>query len=217
MRLYVTPMAPNAVRVQVIASEKCIQLETVDVSQTLKGEYLRLNPLGQVPALELDDGELITESRTIAEYVDAVSGAPYLFGSTPEERARIGMWERRAEMLLFLPGVEYGHHTHPMFAQWITQHPEWAATLVPRATQMVSLIADRLDHSLFLAGDEVSAADFTAALGYFALVAWGAIPQSERPSVQAWSTAMLARASMEPVRQAAQILEKAPETQGVEV
>ena len=217
MRLYVTPMAPNAVRVQVIALEKCVQLETVDVSQTLKGEYLRLNPLGQVPTLELDDGELIAESRTIAEYVDAVSGAPFLFGSTPEERARIGMWERRAEMLLFNPSVEYGHHTHPMFAQWIQQHPEWVTTLVPQAMQMVGIIADRLDHSLFLAGDEVSAADFTAALGYFAMVAWQAIPPSDRPSVQAWSTAMLARPSMEPVRQAAQLLQKAPGTQGVEV
>jgi len=217
MRLYVTPMAPNVVRVQVIALEMCFALETVDVSATLKGEYLRLNPLGQVPALELDDGELITESRTIAEYVDAVSGAPYLFGSTPEERARIGMWERRAEMLLFNPSVEYGHHTHPMFAQWIQQHPEWVTTLVPQAMQMVGIIADRLEHSLFLAGDEVSAADFTAALGYFAMVAWGAIPSSDRSSVQAWSTAMLARPSMEPVRQAAQLLQKASEPQGVEV
>ena len=120
-------------------------------------------------------------------------------------------------MLLFNPSVEYGHHTHPMFAQWIQQHPEWVTTLVPQAMQILGVIADRLEHSLFLAGDEVSAADFTAALGYFAMVAWGAISPSDRAPVQAWSTAMLARPSMEPVRQAAQLLQKASEPQGVEV
>src|SRR3982751_4048562 len=101
MRLYVTPFAPNALRVQIFMLEKAVTVEVIDVSATQGGEYLELNPLGQVPALELDSGEVITESLTICEYVDAVSGPPRLFGSTPEERARIGMWERRAEMGLF--------------------------------------------------------------------------------------------------------------------
>jgi glutathione S-transferase len=209
MRLYVTPFAPNAMRVQVFMLEKAISADVIDVSTVQAGEYLKLNPLGQVPALELDSGELITESLTICQYLDAMSGEPLLFGSTPEERARIGMWERRAELALFIPSVEYGHHHHPMFAGRIAQHPEWANTLVPKAARMIQVMADQLDRAAFLAGDTFSAADLTAALGYSGLVAFGALPPDAPPSVQTWLQAMMARPSFEPLRQAAQFLQSA--------
>ena len=207
MRLYITPFAPNAMRVQILMLERGIDADLIDVSASLKGEYLKVNPLGQVPALELDSGEFITESLTICQYMDEVSGEPHLFGSNPEERARIGMWERRAELALFIPSVEYGHHTHPMFAGIIEQHPEWAKSLVPKALRMIDLMAEELEKTSFLAGDEVSAADFTAALGYFGLIAFGAISPSKHPSVQRWSQAMMARQSMVPLQQAAQFLQ----------
>jgi glutathione S-transferase len=209
MRLYVTPIAPNAMRVQILMLEKGIAAEIVDISSLPAGEFSRINPFGQVPALELDNGEVITESLTICRYLDEISGEPRLFGSTAEERARIGMWERRAELLLFIPSVEYGHHTHAMFAGLITQHPEWAMTLVPKSLRMVDAMAEQLDRCAFLAGDEVSAADFTAALGYSALIAFGALAPSAHPSVQRWSRAMMARPSMAPLIQAAEYLKNA--------
>ena len=91
MKLYVMPFAPNAMRVQIFMLEKGVATDVIDVTPSLKGEYLKINPLGQVPALELDSGEFITESLTICQYLDEVSGPPRLFGATPEERAHIGM------------------------------------------------------------------------------------------------------------------------------
>jgi glutathione S-transferase len=213
MRLYVTPFAPNAMRVQIFMLEKGVTADVIDVSAVQQGEYLKTNPLGQVPALQLDSGEVITESLTICEYLDEISGEPRLFGSTPEERALIGMWERRAELALFIPSIEYGHHTHPMFAGRITQHPEWAKSLVPKALRMIDIMGDQLDNTAHLAGEELSAADFTAALGYFALMAFGAIPPSTRPSVQAWAAKMMARSSMAPLQQAAAVLQGTPQVE----
>ncbi len=196
MRLYVYPFAPNAVRVQVFAAEKGIALETVEVSPESWINYLKINPLGQVPALELDDGEAISESLTICQYLDAISGLPALFGEGPEERARISMWERRAELLLFIPSIEYGHHTHATFAGRLVQHPEWAKTLIPKAGRFLDVMGDRLDDEAFLAGPDFTAADITAYLGYFGLVAHGGLSPSDRPSVRAWTAAMAERDSM---------------------
>ena len=216
MRLFVTPFAPNVLRVQIIALEKGVSIESVDVSETQRGDYLTLNALGQVPSLELDDGSIITESRTICEFLDATSGEPHLFGTSPQDRARIGMWERRAEMLLFNPSVEYGHHMHPMFQGRLTQNPAWAKSLVPRAQRMVDVMSDQLERSQHLAGDDLSAADFTAVLGYFGLLAYGALPPSSSSAVQAWSQSMLRRPSMAPLHDAAKFLQSL-DAQGVAV
>jgi glutathione S-transferase len=217
MRLYITPYAPNALRVQIFMLEKGIAADVIDVSASVQGEYLKINPLGQVPALELDNGEIVTESLTICKYLDEVSGSPQLFGDSAEERARIGMWERRAELALFIPSVEYGHHTHAMFAGRIVQHPEWAKSLVPKALRMISLMAGQLDRTAFLAGDQLSVADLTAALGYFGLVAYGAIPPTDHASVQRWSTAMITRPSMAPLHEAAQFLQSVTPRTGEKV
>ncbi len=43
------------------------------------------NPLGKVPALELDDGTVLFDSRVICEYLDSLHDGPKLF---PEGQAR---------------------------------------------------------------------------------------------------------------------------------
>lgn len=126
------------------------------------------------------------------------------------------MWERRAEMGLFVPSIEYGHHTHPMFIGRLQQYPDWARTLVPKAERVVDLLADQLDRSQFVAGDELSIADFTAFLGYFGLIAYGALQPSAREGIGKWSQMMLSRRSMAPLRQAAEFLQSAAPAQGVQ-
>jgi glutathione S-transferase len=202
MRLFLFPYAPNVLRVQIMAAEKKIALETVDISMD-SAAYSTINPLGQVPALELDDGRILTESLTICQYLDEISGAPFLFGSTADERLQVAMWERRGETGLFNPGVEYGHHVHPMFAGRTKQFPDFAATLVPKAERTLNLFADQLDRTPFLVGDRLTAADMTSFLGYVWFVAYGGLRPSERVSVRRWSERMMSRDSMAVVRQLA--------------
>ena len=60
----------------------------------LKGEhrtpdFLRKNPAGLVPALELDDGRTLTQSLPIIEYLDETHPQPPLLPDDPMGRARV--------------------------------------------------------------------------------------------------------------------------------
>jgi maleylpyruvate isomerase len=50
--------------------------------------YMRLNPQGLVPALELDDGAVLTQSLAICEYLDETRPDPPLLPREPVQRAR---------------------------------------------------------------------------------------------------------------------------------
>ncbi|MBN9470985.1 MAG: maleylacetoacetate isomerase [Bosea sp.] len=51
--------------------------------------YLALNPQGLVPALELDDGTVLTQSLAIIEWLDETYPEPQLLPATAQERARV--------------------------------------------------------------------------------------------------------------------------------
>ena len=51
--------------------------------------YLALNPQGGVPALELDDGQVLTQSMAILEYLEETHPEPPLLPREPLERARV--------------------------------------------------------------------------------------------------------------------------------
>ncbi len=51
--------------------------------------YLALNPQGLVPALELDDGRVLTQSLAIIEWLDEAFPTPPLLPADPLERARV--------------------------------------------------------------------------------------------------------------------------------
>lgn len=51
--------------------------------------YLARNPQGLVPALELDDGGVLTQSLAICEYLDEIRPQPALLPADPVARARV--------------------------------------------------------------------------------------------------------------------------------
>lgn len=52
-------------------------------------DYLALNPQGLVPALQLDDGAILTQSLAICGYLDSLAPDPLLMPADPLLRARI--------------------------------------------------------------------------------------------------------------------------------
>jgi maleylpyruvate isomerase len=51
--------------------------------------YRRINPQGFVPALELDDGRVLTQSLAILEYLEEVHPSPPLLPADPVARAEV--------------------------------------------------------------------------------------------------------------------------------
>ena len=79
MKLYDFKMAPNPRRVRMFLAEKGlsyadvgIEVINVDIAkgETFGREFLKINPYGGLPALELEDGEIISESMAISRYFE---------------------------------------------------------------------------------------------------------------------------------------------------
>ena len=73
MKLYYTPGACSlAVRIVAAETGIAIDFESVDLAEKRTGagqDYLEINPKGLVPALMLDDGEVLTEGPVIMQYI----------------------------------------------------------------------------------------------------------------------------------------------------
>ena len=112
MKLYEMTAAPNPRRVRIFLAEKGITVPFVQVDMR-KGEhkapeFLKKNPSGKIPVLELDDGTCIAESVAICRYFEALHPKPSLFGATPKELGRIEMANRQLELeLLSQVGVSW--------------------------------------------------------------------------------------------------------------
>jgi maleylpyruvate isomerase len=55
----------------------------------LKAEFKAINPQGLVPALALDDGQMLIQSPAIIEWLEERYPTPALLPSNPEDRARV--------------------------------------------------------------------------------------------------------------------------------
>lgn len=167
MRLYDGGRVPNARRVRIFLAEKgiTVPLEPVDLGKKehRSAAYLAKNPLGRVPTLELDDGTVITESVAICRYFEEIQPEPALFGRGALGKAEVEMWNRRAELELYLAIQHAFRHTHPGMAGYeVPQIPEWGEANRPRALEAMQLFDSQLARHRFVAGDAFSLADITA-------------------------------------------------------
>jgi glutathione S-transferase len=199
MRLYIKAIAPNALKVLIFMAERGIEIDAVDVEGLTPEEYGRVSPLRTVPVLATDSGLTITESLTICQYLDEELPGPRLFGDGLEERTLVAMWERRAELMLVQPAIEYGHHCQPMFAGRLQQFPDWARAHVAQSAKLLELMEERLAQSRHLAGERFTMADLTAFLGLAGLIGWGAIEPPAGRALGRWLGEVRARPSIAPL------------------
>ena len=170
MKLYDSRRAPNPRRVRWFMAEKGItDIEIVQVD-LLKGEhrapdYVAKVGLAQAPALEMDDGTVITESLAICRYLESLYPEPNLFGRDAKEIAVVEMWTRRAEMMLATPLMMAVRHGHPALGALEKQVPEIAASNRDGAERTLKLFDRRLGESAFIACERITIADIVAIAG----------------------------------------------------
>jgi glutathione S-transferase len=199
MKLYVAPYAPNPRRVSMFIAEKGIdgiESVTVDLAKGAHKQawYSALNPLAQVPALELDDGSVLTESRAICVYLESKHPEPNLMGREPEERAFIEMWDRRVELGLMLPFMLWVRHAHPALANVEhNQSPAIAEHYEREAQRFAGWLDAVLKDRPWIAGDRFTVADITAVCGmdFAKLMKWR--PEPAFPNIARWRAALADR------------------------
>lgn len=185
MKIYDFEGFPNPARVRIALAEKgltdSVEFVKVDVpgGEHRTEAFKSKNPSGLVPALELDDGTVISECTAITEYIDGIGAGASLTGSTPKDRAVIHMMQRRAEADLLDAVGAYFHHATPGLGPEIetNQCAEWGGMQKERALSGMKYFDSVLADQDYLAGDAFSMADITAFAGLgFADFAEVAIP-----------------------------------------
>lgn len=165
MKLYVFPFAPNPRKVLVYLKEKGLDVPLVQVDVT-KGEnrtpeFLRKNPLGGLPILELDDGTILTESLAIIDYLEELHPENPMIGTAPLERARVRELERIAETGVLSGVAAVFQNTSPFFAGRVKQNADAAETGRMRVAAALKVLDERIGARPFVAGSRATIADCT--------------------------------------------------------
>ena len=170
MKLYDAGRAPNPRRVRVFLAEKGVTVPVVSIDlarlEHKAPAYVAVNPLQRTPALELDDGTVISELIAICRYFEELHAEPPLFGTGALERARVEMWQRRLEFGLLGTVAAVFRHLHPAMAEMeVPQVAAWGETNKPRVIEFLRFLDGELAGRRFIAGDRFSVADITGLVG----------------------------------------------------
>ena len=126
-------------------------------------EYFGINPLGQVPSLQLPDGSIMTESAAIAIYLcDKHPGAGLAPTPQSDQRASFLRW------MIFLATNVYVSDLRIYYPHRYTSRPETSGAVKAAAVDAMArewkIYADALGAKPYTLGDRFSIVDVYAAM-----------------------------------------------------
>jgi glutathione S-transferase len=188
MKLYYSP-GTCSLSPHIVARELGIHLDLVKVDlaskKTADGrDYVSVNPKGYVPALELDDGQILTEGTAIVQYLADRRGGPRLAPAAETfDRHRL------QETLTYI-NSELHKSYGPLFRPNVS--PEAREESVASIKKRYAPIEERLRGRAWLVGDH-----FTVADAYlFVVTTWAALVNvdlTELPSLRAFQARVATR------------------------
>ncbi|GBD41044.1 Stringent starvation protein A [bacterium HR39] len=200
-RLYHVPLCPFCRKVRVALREKGLPFELAEVEPWRAGEeFRRLNPLGLVPVLD-HDGLVVCDSNAICEYLDELAPETTLYGRTLAQRAetrRLVFWfdvEFRREVTDRLWGGKL------LARMKRSGHPDSEAMRggARALRDHLAYLSELYEARRWLAGDDFSMADITAAAHLSVLDYLGDVPWDSFPAAREWYARVKSRPSFRPL------------------
>ena len=197
--LWLSPFC-RKVRIALLEKNLDFELKTENYWQR-REEFLALNPAGDVPVLVEEDGQAISDSAAICEYLEDFQPTPALLPGTPAERAEVrrlvGWFDQKfyteATRLLvgekimkrFLKRGAPNSEAIRAGKQKIHHHLDYIAWLTERRT--------------WLAGPNFSLADIAAAAQISAVDYIGDVPWDDHVDAKDWYARIKSRPSFRPI------------------
>ena len=182
LTIYGDRISGNCLKVKWVAERVGLPYRWVDVD-VVKGEakapnFLAVNPAGQVPAVVLEDGRVLSQSNAIMLYLAEGSD---LIPTDAYDRAVMYQW---------LFWEQYSHEPYVAVARFQVRYAgkpvsELEPRLVERGKGALRRLEDGLTVSPFLVGEAVSLAD-VALVAYTRVAHEGGFDLGDYPAVAAW-------------------------------
>ena len=182
MKIYGDSNSGNCLKVKWVSDRLALPYQWVEID-TLKGgsrtaEFLKRNPWGQVPTVELDDGRTLAQSNAIIRYLARGSD---LIPQDPFAAAKMDEW---------LFWEQYSHEPYVAVCRFQMRYLGKAASdldpeKVKRGYAALARMEQQLAATRFLVGDALSLAD-VALLAYTRLAHEGGFEMVRYPSLKRW-------------------------------
>lgn len=197
-KLYHYWLCPFSRKIRVLLAEKKLPFELVAIKPwQIPPSFLNLNPEGLPPVFTDDDGKNIANSYSITEYLDEVYFEPSLLGLTSTYRAEV----RR--LIAWFDEKFNGEVTHNLVYEKVLRRkmgqggPDSAAIRIGNANihdhlEYISWLCDRRN---WLAGEEFSLADISAAAHFSCIDYLGDVPWEKHPVAKLWYARVKSRPS----------------------
>ncbi|GFE49087.1 glutathione S-transferase [Roseobacter cerasinus] len=200
MRLHYAPRTIS-IAVAITLEEAGLTYEAVPVDFSTGAQkgaaYLALNPKGRVPTLEIDSGEVLTETGALLDYIAALAPAANLVPKEPMRAAQM------RSVMYFLASTMHVNHAHMRRgARWATHQSSFEDMIAKTPENMAENA--RYFVSDCLQGDYVLSDQFSLADPYaYMLCSWlerDKVPLTDFPEIAAYLDRMNARPSLQAVR-----------------
>jgi glutathione S-transferase len=157
MKLIGSLASPYVRKVRVVLAEKKLdyefELEDVWAADTTID---KLNPLGKVPSLIMEDGNVMIDSRVMVEYLDTLTPVCKLLPPNGRDRADIKCWEALADgMLDAAVSVRLERIKRPVEQQ----SEEWMARQMRKVHLGLASLSEKLGEQPYCAGNHYTLAD----------------------------------------------------------
>ncbi|WP_421862992.1 glutathione S-transferase family protein [Marinobacter adhaerens] len=197
MKIYGDPQSGNCYKVQLVCQLLNIDHQWIDVDilagDTKSDDFLKKNPNGKIPLLELDSGETLSESNAIINYL--------AFGSDLYPNGRLA----QARVLQWQFFEQYSHEPFIAVARFINKYlglpadkAEKYAAKQTGGHKALHVMEQQLAETPFLAGEKVTTADISL-YAYTHVADEGGFKLEAYPAIRAWLDRVAALPNFRPM------------------